>query len=181
MKARIGLMAVLLLTPGTARAQEDALFDAAGYRIAHYRSPVHRAPEGVGRIAPAAVVGLRPNIDMILIDVLPAEGGHRAPDGSWRLALPHASIPGAHWFPESGRGAPMPDIATWFEQGVARLSGGKRDRMIVTFCRADCWMGWNAARRLKALGYRNIWWLAEGTDGWRDLGLELAPSLPEGR
>jgi hypothetical protein len=88
MRARIGLMAVLLLVPGVteAQAQEAGLFDAAGYRIAYYRSPVHRPPEGVGRIAPAAIAGLRPDVDMILIDVLPAEGGHRAADGRWQLA-----------------------------------------------------------------------------------------------
>ena len=81
MRARIGLMAVLLLVPGVTQAQEAGLFDAEGYRIAHYRSPVHRPPEGVGRIAPAAIAGLRPDVDMILIDVLPAEGGHREADG----------------------------------------------------------------------------------------------------
>lgn len=183
MRVRIGLMTALLLVPGVteAQAQEAGLFDAAGYRIAYYRSPVHRPPEGVGRIAPAAIAGLRPDVDMILIDVLPAEGGHRAADGRWQLAQPHESIPGAHWFPESGRGAPMPDIANWFARGVARLTGGRRDRMIVTFCRADCWMGWNAARRLRAMGYRNIWWLAEGTDGWRDLGRDLRPVQPAPR
>lgn len=62
---------------------------------------------------------------------------------------------------------------------MARLTGRKRGRMLILFCRADCWMGWNAAKRLRALGYGNIWWLAEGTDGWRDLGLPLAPVQPD--
>jgi PQQ-dependent catabolism-associated CXXCW motif protein len=51
--------------------------------------------------------------------------------------------------------------------------------MIVTFCLADCWMSWNAARRLRSLGYANVWWLAEGTDGWRELGLPLVDTVPE--
>ena len=51
--------------------------------------------------------------------------------------------------------------------------------MIVTFCLDDCWMSWNAAKRLHALGYTNVWWLAEGTDGWRDLGRPLIDATPE--
>jgi hypothetical protein len=31
------------------------------------------------------------------------------------------------------------------------------------------------------MGYRNIWWLAEGTDGWRDLGRDLTPVQPARR
>ncbi|CAN5283732.1 PQQ-dependent catabolism-associated CXXCW motif protein [soil metagenome] len=170
---------VLAQTGASAQAPDEVLFGADGYRIGHYRAPVSAAPEGIGRIAPAAVAQLRADRDVVLIDVLPAEGGHREAHGRWRLARDRPTIPGAHWFPESGRGVLAPDIGPWFEQGVARLTGGKKRRMIVTFCLADCWMSWNAARRLRASGYSNVWWLAEGTDGWRDLGLPLTSVLPE--
>lgn len=176
-----GLALIALLAGSTGGHAQEALFDADGYRIAQYRAPVRAAPPGVGRIAPAAVAGLRPGRDVLLIDVLPAEGGHRDADGRWRLARDRSSIPGARWFPEAGRGALAPGIAPWFALGVARLTHGRKDAMIVTFCLSDCWMSWNAARRLRALGYRNVWWLAEGTDGWRDLGLPLVPLLPEGQ
>jgi PQQ-dependent catabolism-associated CXXCW motif protein len=174
------VIAAALLVPTGASAQSQMLFGPGGYRIAHYRAPVPSAPDGVGRIAPAAVAQLRPDIDAILIDVLPAEGGHREADGRWRIARDRPSIPGAHWFPEAGRGELPSGIGPWFERGIARLTGGRKARMIVTFCLADCWMSWNAARRLRALGYTNVWWLAEGTDGWRDLGLSLTPAMPEG-
>jgi PQQ-dependent catabolism-associated CXXCW motif protein len=157
---------------------EEALFDAQGYRIAHYRAPVDRAPEGTFRIAPSAAARLRPGGDALFIDVMPAEGGVRDAAGRWRLAKPHDTIPGAHWYPEAGRGVLARGIGDWFERGIVRLTGGRRDRMIITFCLADCWMSWNAAKRLRALGYRNVWWLAEGGDGWRDLGLPLVPAQP---
>lgn len=175
------LTGALLLAPFDAGAQppDEALFGTDGYRIAHYRAPVPAAPDGVGRIAPAATAQLRADRDAVLIDVLPAEGGHREEDGRWRLARDRPSIPGAHWFPEAGRGELAPGVGSWFERGVARLTGRAKGRMIVTFCLADCWMSWNAARRLRALGYTNVWWLAEGTDGWRDLGLPLTPVVPE--
>nr|WP_206243050.1 rhodanese-like domain-containing protein [Novosphingobium terrae] len=158
-------------------AASEPLFNADGYRISHYRGPVPAAPEGVQRITAEEVAYLRDRA--LLIDVLPAEGGHRDEDGTWHLAMPRPSIPGAHWFPEAGRGELSPAIARWFEHGIARLSSGDRQRMIVTFCLADCWMSWNAARRLHALGYRNVRWLAEGTDGWRELGLKLVDAAPE--
>jgi PQQ-dependent catabolism-associated CXXCW motif protein len=174
---RAALIAALLAT-SPAFAQE-ALFDAQGYRIAHYRAPVHQPPPGVGRIAPQAAAQLLPGRDALFIDVLPAEGGHREADGRWRLATPHDSIPGAHWFPEAGRGELAPGIGDWFAQGIARLTQGRRDRMLILFCKADCWMGWNAARRLRAAGYRNVWWLAEGVDGWTDLKQPLSRVAPD--
>jgi PQQ-dependent catabolism-associated CXXCW motif protein len=170
------IAALLLASPVMA---QEPLFDADGYRVAHYRAPVRQPPTGVGRIAPAAAAQLIPDRDAIFIDVLPAEGGHREPGGRWRLALPHESIPGAHWFPEAGRGQPDPAIAESLARGVARLTRHRPSRMLILFCRADCWMGWNAAKRLRAMGHGNVWWLAEGTDGWRDLGLPLAQVRPD--
>jgi len=176
-------LAIIALAGGAQAAMaqhaDEALFAPDGYRMAHYRAPVTGPPPGVGRIAPAAAARLRPDRDAILIDVLPADGGYRGSDGRWRLAIDRPSIPGAHWFPETGRGELPPEIASWFERGVARLARGDRGRMLVTFCLADCWMSWNAAKRLRALGYTNVWWLAEGTDGWRDLDLPLVAALPE--
>ncbi|WP_420143813.1 rhodanese-like domain-containing protein [Sphingobium sp.] len=173
------ILIALLLAASPATAQ-DALFDGDGYRIAHYRAPVHQPPDGVGRIAPDAAAQLRPGRDALFIDVLPAEGGHRQSDGRWKLATPHDSIPDAHWFPEAGRGVPPPGIGEWFLDGIAGLTGGRRDRMLILFCKVDCWMGWNAAKRLRAHGYRNVWWLAEGVEGWTDRNRPLSPVRPEG-
>lgn len=184
MKRRTMLAGAVLLVPGMAHAAapepaaSQVLFGADGYRISHYRGPVPIAPEGVQRITAREVADLRDHA--LLIDVLPAEGGHRDEDGTWHLALERPSIPGAHWFPEAGRGALSPEIARWFRHGIARLTAGDRQRMIVTFCLADCWMSWNAARRLHGWGYRNVRWLAEGTDGWRELGLPFVNAIPEG-
>lgn len=173
-------MIALLMLSAPLRAEEaGALFNAEGYRIAHYRAPVVSGDPNVRRIALTAAAHLRPDRDAIFIDVLPAEGGHREVDGTWRLAVPRETIPGAHWFPETGRGALSTEIAQWFERGVTRLARHRHDRMIVAFCLADCWMSWNAVKRLRTLGYTNVWWLAEGTDGWRDLGLRLESVTPE--
>jgi rhodanese-related sulfurtransferase len=42
-------------------------------------------------------------------------------------------------------------------------------------------MSWNAAKRAVALGYSNIIWYPDGTDGWEKAGLPLTPATPEPR
>ena len=188
MRRRALLAALLLCAPAQPLpaqplpAQQDApLFDAeSGLRIARYRAPVPTTPAGATRISAEQAAALHRRRGALFIDVLPAEAGHRDPaSGRWALAAVHRSIPGARWFPESGRGVLAPDVERWFLDGVKRLSKGVKSRPVIVFCLADCWMSWNAARRLVADGYRDVRWFAEGTDGWRDIGLTLTPVTPE--
>ena len=39
-------------------------------------------------------------------------------------------------------------------------------------------MSWNAAKRALALGYKNVGWYPEGTDGWKAAGLPLESAEP---
>lgn len=162
-------------------AAQPVLFDAEGYRTARYRAPVDRPPPGVAQIDGQAVAALVDRGEALLIDTLPAEGGHYDPTtGAWALAAPHRSIAGAHWFPEAGRGNPDPRVARWFLTQVARLARERPRATVIVFCLADCWMSWNAALRLRRAGLTNVRWFAEGTDGWRDIGRELVPTEPFG-
>lgn len=176
------MIAVMLVTISVGAPAQEAipLFDpATGYRMSNYRGVVDRIPEGVRRIDLAQVDALRGKA--LLLDVTPAEGAVRDEDGTWRLATPHTTIPGAHWFPESGRGKLAPNINAWFTAGVSRLTHGRRRKSIVVFCLADCWMSWNAALRLRRSGYHHVYWFGEGIDGWRDAGrrlVDMRPSSP---
>ena len=44
-------------------------------------------------------------------------------------------------------------------------------------------MSWNAAKRALEYGYRSVYWLPEGTEGWElfDYPLEEATPLPGGQ
>ncbi len=45
-------------------------------------------------------------------------------------------------------------------------------------------MSWNAAKRALALGYQNVAWYPDGTDGWHEAGLPLQDAgkpIPAGR
>ncbi|MBB4614967.1 rhodanese-like domain-containing protein [Novosphingobium taihuense] len=155
------------------------VFDANGYRIARYRAPVDRLPTPATRIALEKALKLKPGVDALFIDVLPAEGGVRDPaTGIWTLASAHETIPGALWHPETGRG--QPEVALWhgLHDAVAAVREKSPGMPVVLFCRTDCWMGWNAARRLARDGFGNVLWLAEGIEGWHDAGRALVPARP---
>ena len=42
-----------------------------------------------------------------------------------------------------------------------------RGQMIITYCHhSKCWLSYNVALRLVALGYKNVHWLRDGISGW---------------
>ena len=99
--------------------------------------------------------------------------------GAWRLSRPHQSIPGATWLPDVGRGQISSDLDNYFKSNLARLSGGDPARPLIIFCQSACWMAWNAVQRAAKLGYTQLHWYPEGTDGWVEWGdRALAPIEP---
>jgi PQQ-dependent catabolism-associated CXXCW motif protein len=177
-------MAAMTMLAGV-RAEEPprlgapALFDAEGYRTARYRAPVKADPAPAAAITLAAALKLEPGRDALFIDVTPVEGGRRDPtSGGWILSQAHLTIPGALWLPEAGR-SPV-DAALWqaLEARIAQARAAAPGQPVILFCRIDCWMSWNAARRLARGGIGNVHWLAEGTDGWHASGRALAPGVP---
>lgn len=165
-----------LAVPGDA-----GLFDpVTGYRIASYRGVIREAPPGVRRFSDVDAARAHERGEVLFVDVTPADGAVRDPaSGAWRLAEPHDTIPGAHWFPEAGRGPANPVVDQWFVDGLKRLTHGSRRRPIVAFCLADCWMSWNASWKIRRLGYRDVGWYANGIDGWRDMGRTEIAKKPE--
>jgi PQQ-dependent catabolism-associated CXXCW motif protein len=151
-----------------------------GYRLDDYRAPVPGSVAG-GRVLhtddlKAAIA----RGGAVLIDVLPAP---RRPEGMrpempW-LPVPRRDLPGSLWLPDVGRGAINPELDRWFQDELARASGGDKDRPLIFYCLAECWMSWNATKRAAAYGYRNVAWYPDGTDGWAAAGLPLAVATPE--
>lgn len=170
---------LVALWAGQSIGAAPADFGPDGYRTARYRAPVGIDPAPAGHIALAAALMLDPKRDALFIDVLPVESGVReAASGRWRLSERHVTIPGARWHPETGRDPVDPVLWRGLEAEVRRARARQPGIPVVLFCRSDCWMSWNAARRLAAAGHANIWWLAEGTDGWHDAGRELVEIQP---
>jgi quinoprotein dehydrogenase-associated probable ABC transporter substrate-binding protein/PQQ-dependent catabolism-associated CXXCW motif protein len=162
------------------RGALESVPEPAGFRMAEYRAPVPATLHGATTVTTSELQALLAEEAPVLIDVLPAPRppADRAGARIWRDA-PRANIPGSVWLPNVGYGELAAEFATWFETSLARLSGGDRARRLVFYCQAECWMSWNAAKRALALGYQNVVWYPEGTDGWAAAGLPLQTGKPE--
>jgi len=161
------------------RDKRPELFHSeSGLRIGRYRAPIPDDVPGAERInAPEAKALLAKGA--LAIDVFGApQSRFDELDGTWMVSKKRESLPGAVWLPEVGRGSTNEVIQAYFSQHLARLTRGDETCPIILFCIADCWMSWNAVQRATALGYSNVYWLAEGTDGWLDEGWSLAPVDP---
>jgi len=178
--AGIFLVGKLVGKPAWAATPHAPDFDEQGYRSARYRAPVDRLPSPARRIALEDALKLAPGRDALFVDVLPVESGYRDPvSGRWHLSQPHETVPGAVWHPETGRSPVDPVLWRGLVAAVAATRADRPRLPVVLFCRVDCWMGWDAARRLAKGGTGRVLWLAEGIEGWSGAGRTLIAALPE--
>ncbi len=163
---------VLALLAGTAAAPEPDTF-----RLDNYNAPVPDTLRGATVLHTKELIAFIAAKHPVLIDVLPAP--HRpegmAPTSPW-LPLPHRDIPHSFWLPDTGRGDISPALQATFEARLKSLTAANPDRALVFYCRANCWMSWNAAKRAVQLGYHNVIWYPDGVEGWQNAGQPL--SLP---
>ena len=76
--------------------------------------------------------------------------------------------------PNVGFGELSPDFTDYFRDELAKLTGGDKNRPVVFYCEANCWMSWNAAKRaLVELGYTSVYWYPEGIQGWQKSGQQM--------
>ena len=174
MRRRLALAAVALVLAGAGVPEPD------GYRMGDYRAPTPATLRGARVVDTAGMRGVIAAGDAVLIDVLPAP---RRPDsmrpGTPWLPTPHRAIPSSIWMPTVGHGV----ITVAAEQRLAEIlheaTAGRRDAPVAFYCKAECWMSWNAARRAVEAGWRNVIWYPEGIDGWTEAGLPTEVVEPE--
>jgi PQQ-dependent catabolism-associated CXXCW motif protein len=175
---RIVLIAALLCAasvPGAAQAPQEP----PGFRSENYRAPTPATLAGVPALTTPEAIRLWEEKAAVFVDVLPQppRPANLPPDTLWRPP-PRDSIPGAVWLPNVGFGEIAPETDTYFRRGLAEATGSDRNRPILLFCMRDCWMSWNAAKRALGYGYTAVHWYADGTDGWRESGRDLARVEP---
>ena len=103
------------------------------------------------------------------------------PEGTVWRDKPRLNIPGSVWLPDTGYGKLAAATEDYLRRGLVRATAGNTAALVVVYCQADCWMSWNAAKRILTYGYSNVAWYPEGTDGWERAGLDLTESQPEPR
>jgi len=167
-------------TQAAGGASAVAVAEPEGYKSSDYRSPVPSALKGARVVSAERAKPLWEAGGAVFIDVYPRapKPANLPPQTVWRDPQ-HATIARAHWLPNVGYGVLAPAVAQYFADKLGELSGGDKARTLVFFCLSNCWMSWNAAKRALELGYTDVAWFPDGTDGWRDeLGLPLVAAEP---
>jgi PQQ-dependent catabolism-associated CXXCW motif protein len=175
------LIAVTLALSALAYAQENPP-EPEGYRTDNYRAPVPATLAGVRVLTTDEAEAIWRSGTGVFIDVLPrAPKPQNLPAGTIWRERPRLNIPGSVWLPDTGYGALAAATEDYLRLGLARATGGNSATLLVIYCQADCWMSWNAAKRVLTYGYSNVAWYPEGTDGWQRANLPVADSQPEPR
>jgi len=164
-----------------AHAQSNAP-EPEGYRTDNYRAPVPATLADARVLATEEAEAIWRAGAATFIDVLPhPPKPQNLPAGTIWREKPRLNIPGSVWLPDTGYGTLAAATEDYLRHGLARASGGNNAKLLVIYCQADCWMSWNAAKRVLSYGYPNVAWYPEGTDGWLRANLPVAESQPEPR
>ena len=174
----IFVLASLVFAPAYGLAQDTPEPD--GYRTENYRAPTPAALKGARVVTTPVARQIWNDGGAVFLDVLPhAPRPANLPAGTIWREKPRLNIPGSLWLPDTGYGALAPAMENYLRANVARISTGDRAKMLVVYCQRACWMSWNAAKRILAMGYTNVAWYPDGTDGWQEADLPLQESKPE--
>ena len=151
-----------------------------GYRMEDFRAPVPATLVGATVVSVERARELVESGEVVLIDVLPRPPKPKGlkPGTIWR-PRPRYNLPGSVWLPNTGFGALSDQVEGYFSNALRRLTKNDKNRGILFYCLADCWMSWNAAKRAISYGYRSVYWFPEGTDAWTGLGLPTDKNEPE--
>src|SRR6516164_8672454 len=158
---------------------QSAPREPAGYRMQDYRAPTPRTLQGARVVSTAEAHELW-KAGAAFVDVLPhAPRPANLPPGTIWQEKARLDIPGSIWLPDTGYGALAPVTEDYLRNNLARVTGGDRAKLLVIYCLRNCWMSWNAAKRIRSMGYANVAWYPDGTDGWTDEQLPVAQAQPE--
>ena len=170
--------------PRIANNQSDAshykyIDPKTGYRMGHYRAPTPPALRGATRINAKQLTYATQKSGALLIDVMAHIGAGWDPiSGEWLISKPRLNIPGSIWLPDVGAGHLSIELEKYFKSNIAQLTKNDKSMPLIIYCQSDCWMSWNAVRRLRDWGYTHLLWYPEGSDGWLEAGHKLVNATP---
>jgi PQQ-dependent catabolism-associated CXXCW motif protein len=176
-----GVFLAAFIVSAPAHAQQSVA-EPDEYRTENYRAPVPATLAGVRVLSTAEAERIWRAGAGVFIDVLPRPPKPKnLPEGTVWRDKPRLNIPGSIWLPDTGYGRLSAATEDYLRRGVERASRGNQAALLVIYCQEDCWMSWNAAKRILSFGYRNVAWYPEGTEGWERADLPVVESQPEPR
>ncbi|RXF74606.1 PQQ-dependent catabolism-associated CXXCW motif protein [Hansschlegelia zhihuaiae] len=170
-------VAVVALSVGSAGAAPPP--EPSGYKMDDYRSPTPATLAGARVVPTEEAERLWRDKGAVFVDTMPRDQRPKdLPPGTVWRDKPREHVPGSSWLANVGYGGISAEMTAYFRDSLATLSGGDMTRPLLFYCRADCWMSWNAGKRAMEWGYRDVLWYPEGTDGWEKAGLPLEKAEP---
>ena len=179
---RAPLAIAFLLAAVWAAQAGDPAPEPAGYRTQDYRAPTPATLKGGRVLTDEEAHRLWRDHAAVFIDTLPAvpRPAGLGADVVWR-DKPREDIPGSVWLPDTGYGELAPAMEDYFRNGLRTATKSQMSQPLVFYCLRNCWMSWNAAKRAIGLGYADVSWYPNGTDGWSEAGHPLERRKPEPR
>jgi PQQ-dependent catabolism-associated CXXCW motif protein len=171
------VFAVLALLPVQLRG--ETVPEPESYRTDNYRAPTPDTLKGARVLSTDEAEAIWKGGNAVFLDVMPhAPRPAGLPPGTiWREKA-RRNIPGSIWLPDTGYGALAASTENYLRSNLVRVTGDDKNKMLVIYCLRSCWMSWNAAKRILGMGYANVAWYPEGSDGWEDALLPLKESKP---
>ena len=178
-RATVGLILGLSALVSSGVRGDEIPLEPTGYRTNDYRAPTPATLAAARVVTTEQAETLWQKKTAIFIDVMPrAPRPSNLPPGTIWRDRPRSNIPGSIWLPDTGYGELAPSSEDYLRRNIEQVTGGDRTKLLVIYCLRNCWMSWNAAKRLLSLGYANVAWYPEGTDGWTDALLPVADAQP---
>jgi len=158
---------ISLLTSTAVAAEivyKDDNYSDDGYRSKNYRSPTPTETNFATVVDAQAIVKLlKENDQVVIVDVIPL-----AMDNTTFIqAKPHEGIINSIWLPNVGFGEIDKTTHNYLVDHLNLAMHKNSNTKFIFYCKTDCWMSWNAARRAASLGFKNIFWYKNGIEGWK--------------
>ena len=178
LRIAIAAMGLVAFAAAAARAEDAPPLEPSGYRMENYRGPTPATLAGARVVTTAQAEELWKQ-GAIFVDVYPRvrRPANLPPETIWREPV-RMNIPGSIWLPDTGYGSLTAAAESYLRSNLDRVANGDTQKWLVIYCRQDCWMSWNAAKRALTMGYRNVAWYPLGTDGWEASALPLQKAAP---
>src|SRR3954453_24017646 len=181
MRRLAGAVIAALAAVALAHAQAGVA-EPEEYRTENYRAPVPATLSNARVLTTAEAEAIWRARTGIFVDVLPRPPKpSNLPEGTVWRDKPRFNIPGSIWLRDTGYGKLAAPTEGYLRRGIERAAGSNKAALLVLYCQENCWMSWNAAKRVLSYGYSNVAWYPDGTEGWERAGLPVAESQPEPR
>jgi PQQ-dependent catabolism-associated CXXCW motif protein len=163
-QSRLMLAVVLVFC---ARAAFAEIKQPDGYRMEFYDDRVPAELDGASTISAVEVKRLQEFATTVVVDVIPeSRVPNVLPEGQIWMPADHKGVPGAIWLPDTGYGVLSDITEKYFIHHLNVATNGNKNHAVVFYCRSDCWMSWNAAKRALSYGYANVYWFPDGIEDW---------------